>query len=554
MPRTYQLTSKLHSLLIITAAVGSFMSQPAAAANLSVDGTGQVLLYPYFTVEKGQQTAISIVNTSEAGKAIKVRFLEGYNGRQVFGFNLYLAPFDVWVGSVLAGSAVAASGSAPPAAIRTDDSSCTVPAISAQSVNFQIDQFTGVNNDSGPDTQARTREGYIEVIEMGAVLPLIFNTNYLTILPNGTFAAMQHGVDGQPISCASIRSAWVQNASASNEPTLLQASNNYQGVFGELALDSNDVSAPSGGLFGSGAIIEPQAGSIISYPAEAIDGFRISAMHTGPSHSQPTLNSAEPISHVIANGELVTSHWRAASATGGSTDVGSSIDAVSALLQARAISNEFMTDSSIGGNSEWVVTLPTRRFYVDTRYGAVLPTPTTAVMPYRNAFTRRFDNGAMVENNRGFACESVVTGFRDQASRSPSGGTLEPFFLPPGSPLPNSYCYNTQIVTINQVGGTDPSNIFGSKLALNFAVSSALGAGTMTAGTMTVDVGKLTFAITSPMRTLRNSINGHQWQGLPSIGFWAVRQQNEKQKFGGAFAHKRVRSCVIANGGKCGAN
>ncbi len=549
------MTFKLPSLLIITAIAASFMSQPAAAANLSVDGTGQVLLYPYFTVEKGQQTAISIVNTSEAGKAIKVRFLEGYNGRQVFGFNLYLAPLDVWVGSVVAGSAAAGSDAAPPAAIRTDDSSCMVPAISAQSVNFQIDQFTGVNNDSGPDTPERTREGYVEVIEMGAVLPMKFDANQFIVIPNGTFTAMQHGDGGAPASCASIRAAWpVRSAIAPNEPTLLQDANNYQGVFGELALDSNDISAPSGGLFGAGSIIDTQAGSVIGYAAEAIDGFRISAMHTGPGHSQPTLNSAEPISHVIANGELVTSHWRASISTGGNADSGSAIDAISALLQARAISNEFMTDPSIGGNSEWVVTLPTRRFYVDTRYGAVLPTPTTAVMPYRNAFTRRFDNGAMVENNRGFACESVVTGFRDHASRGPSGGTLEPFFLPPGSPLPNSYCYNTQIVTINQVGGTDPSNIFGSKLALNFAVSSALGAGTMTAGTMTVDVGKLTSSITSPMRTLRNSINGHQWQGLPSIGFWAVRQQNAKQQFGGAFAHKRIRSCVLANGLKCGVN
>ena len=303
---------------------------------------------------------------------------------------------------------------------------------------------------------------------------------------------------------------------------------------------------PQAAFFGSGAIIDTQAGSVISFVAEAIDGLRITAMHTGPRHSQPTLNSAEPIPHVMANGERVTSLWRASNATGGNGDLGLAIDVISALLQARAISNEFMTDPSIGGNSEWVVTRPTRRFYVDTRYGAVLPTPTTAILPYRNAFTRQFDNGSMVENNRGFACESIVTGFRDHSARAPSGEIIDILPAPPGSPLANSYCYNTQIVTINQVGGTDPSNIFGSKLALNFAVSSEAGTSTVTAGIMTVDLVKSTSATTSPIRTMRNSINGHQWQGLPNIGFLAVRQQNAKQKFGAAFIHKRVKSYINA--------
>lgn len=47
------------------------------AVNLNSDGVGQVLVYPYYTVNNGLNTLISVVNTSDRTKAVKVRFLEG---------------------------------------------------------------------------------------------------------------------------------------------------------------------------------------------------------------------------------------------------------------------------------------------------------------------------------------------------------------------------------------------------------------------------------------------------------------------------------------------
>src|SRR5450432_4672902 len=72
----------------------------ASAVNLNPDGLGQVLLYPYYTVNSGQNTLLSVVNTTAIGKAVKVRFLEGYNSREVLDFNLFLSPFDVWTAEV----------------------------------------------------------------------------------------------------------------------------------------------------------------------------------------------------------------------------------------------------------------------------------------------------------------------------------------------------------------------------------------------------------------------------------------------------------------------
>ncbi len=72
----------------------------ASAVNLNPDGLGQVLLYPYYTVNAGQHTLLSVVNTTDVGKAVKVRFLEGYDSREVLDFNLFLSPFDVWTANV----------------------------------------------------------------------------------------------------------------------------------------------------------------------------------------------------------------------------------------------------------------------------------------------------------------------------------------------------------------------------------------------------------------------------------------------------------------------
>src|SRR4029078_12287723 len=92
----------------------------AGAVNLNPDGLGQVLIFPYYPVRGGHGTVLSAVNPHDEGKAVKVRFLEGYNSREVLDFNLYLSPFDVWVAQVY----YTGTG----ARVATADNSCTVPA------------------------------------------------------------------------------------------------------------------------------------------------------------------------------------------------------------------------------------------------------------------------------------------------------------------------------------------------------------------------------------------------------------------------------------------
>ena len=71
------------------------------AVNLNPDGLGEVLIYPFYTVNGGNDTLLSVVNTTDSVKAVKVRFVESKNSREVLDFNLYLSPYDVWTGAVI---------------------------------------------------------------------------------------------------------------------------------------------------------------------------------------------------------------------------------------------------------------------------------------------------------------------------------------------------------------------------------------------------------------------------------------------------------------------
>src|SRR5215475_6506282 len=117
-------TMRTSICIAVAAALGA--ATTAEAVVLNPNGTGQVLIYPYYTVNAGFGTLLSLVNATDRGKALKVHVREGYDGRDVLVFNLYLSPFDVWVAQIFDTSA---DGSGP-GALATNDNSCTVPAFS----------------------------------------------------------------------------------------------------------------------------------------------------------------------------------------------------------------------------------------------------------------------------------------------------------------------------------------------------------------------------------------------------------------------------------------
>jgi hypothetical protein len=171
---------------------------------------------------------LSVVNSTASAKAVKVRFLEGKDSREVLDFNLYLSAHDVWTAGVLPTS--------DGAGVVTFDKSCTVPVVSStvsSPTPFVNYAYTGTNADGGDTSLDRTREGYVEIIEMGDV--------------TGATATAATHVGGVPPCTAAALIAPIA-------PT-----NTVLGT---------------GGLFGTMTIINVNASAETGYDAVALEAFR----------------------------------------------------------------------------------------------------------------------------------------------------------------------------------------------------------------------------------------------------------------------------------------
>src|SRR5574337_1616624 len=112
---------KKKSLCAALAGIGALgVAGAAQAVNVNGNGLGQVLIYPYYTARNdaagnAYNSLLSVVNTTNSVKSVKVRFLEGQNSREVLDFNLFLSPHDVWtaaIGATGSGGASVASSDA----------------------------------------------------------------------------------------------------------------------------------------------------------------------------------------------------------------------------------------------------------------------------------------------------------------------------------------------------------------------------------------------------------------------------------------------------------
>jgi len=282
----------------------------AQAVSVNPDGLGQVLIYPYYTVREqvvgaSFNSLLSVVNSSASAKAVKVRFLEGKNSREVLDFNLYLSAKDVWT--------VAVIPTTGGAAIFTADKSCTSPVVSSSSttptefVNFA---YTGSAADGADTSLDRTREGYVEIIEMGNLI--------------GTTAAAVTHSSGVP-ACSPLSGA------------------------------SSDTVVGTGGLFGGMTLINVLQGEDITADAVALDGYSNIPQFSGGASTLPTLQNVNPKTSVVTTGtSTFITDWSAS--TNGA-------DAVSAVLMHDNVYNEFVLDAATKSGTDWIITMPTKTFY-----------------------------------------------------------------------------------------------------------------------------------------------------------------------------------------------
>lgn len=518
---------KLKQSAIAAAVVSALGMTAAQAVEMSQSGTGQVLLYPYYTTQGTNSTLVTVVNTTAVGKAVKVRFREAKASKEVLDFNLYMSPYDVWTAAVVAD---AASGGAK---LLVTDTSCTVPGI-ATAVNgsgeVAFRNYAYYNDGIGAGLD-RTREGYLEIIEMGET------DNAFDVDPSGSTVGLQTAIThsgGVPSNCTLVQNGWKTG-----------------GVF--LAGGADPLNNPTGGLMGTATVMNVDEGTDYSYDPTALNDFYYNTvnnlgLHNQPGSENPNLTDARhrtaaplDVARSLTFNEVAgaasaafTSDWHDIS--GGLPSVP---DAVSAVLMHANVMNEYSVDASLASGTDWVVTFPTKHYY------------------YTNPFAPRapFNQAGYVDTNTNAAldpaeavngsCQPVLfttlTGREEETT--PSDVDFSP--LPPTS-AQASLCWEANVVTFNN------SKVLGGVLT-NYNVNTAYANGW---GSLQFYSNALAAAPTLNSSSVAQGIElagaRDTFTGLPTVGFAVQKYVNGNlngvlSNYGGAYNHKYVNTYSINN-------
>jgi hypothetical protein len=384
------------SLYAALAGVGALGATTAAqAVNLNPGGLGQVLIYPYYTVRADANgsafdSLLYVVNSSSSIKAVKVRFLEGKNSKEVIDFNLFLSPEDVWTGAVVP------SPTTGGGRLTTVDHSCTLPPISTSQGGAGFVDFVNFAITDGADSNSidRTNEGYVEIIEMAD-----YNTG------SSVGIAVTH-VAGTPPCTSSVLTG--------TDPV-------------------NEGFSPGfapGALFGGLSLVNVPQGTDYSYDAVALDNFLAVPFtaYNPPGSILPDLSLVNPpISQVLARigntttPALFTSTWGVAPSQ--------NVDAVSAVLMHDQVLNTFVLDTVTASGTDWILTFPTKHFPAYINVG-------TGNAP--RLFQRNF-------NPLVGSCDDVSLNIFDREEFHVNTLT----FSPPPPTTVNSLCWEANVVTFN---------------------------------------------------------------------------------------------------------
>lgn len=380
----------------------------AAATVLEVNSNnvGHMLVVPYYTVQNGNMSVIHLSNTDRAnGKAVKIRFRGAANSDDVKDFQLFLSPGDVWTGAVLQG----ADGAA---VLYSADKSCTVPAIPATGTAFATARLNSVTNVNG------TREGYVEIFNMADV-PSI-KTYSSTQTAAGTvlgvagaansilYTATKHvgGVAPCSVAGSAARTLLDEIAMTNYTAGTHAASVGFGAATTGLSADWYILNlAQSTAFSGSATAIEARvaaagaagAANYVHFPqTDSGSGtFFATANKSADTYTADPLLRTLVVDQTKAGvaGPLVTPlfidlpdmstpYLAAQAPAGAATDANFPKLQAVALTQAlsrTSVSNQYALDAGITALTDWVFSMPTRRYSVAANYKAA----TTAAATYR---------------------------------------------------------------------------------------------------------------------------------------------------------------------------
>ena len=515
----------------------------AGNLTLSEGGVGHMLLVPYYSAQNNNMTVLHVVNTDSVnGKAVKVRFRGAANSDDVMDFQVFMSPGDVWTAAVTAG----ADGIAQ---VQTADNTCTVPSLGFNTPQaFTISRLNPNHTDEAK--ASGTREGYVEIFNMADIPSDKIYTVDGKTAQSALFTAIKHVNAVAPCSVAgSTAQTTLTDIALENYVLESDAANvGFNTPTGGLMGDWYIINVPETTTF-SGAATAVKAvggtgrGNFVHFPqidtsvsAASIDQFTADPpLRTRAYRTDSVLNKTGgkvSASVALAAGnydlpDMSTPYLALASyapliagynvpTVAGYTDADfyplAQAAALTNALAVSSVTNQYANDESISAKTDWVFSMPTRRYSVVANYAAVTSsTPmndsNAAYRLFSNlgkshattttgttvALTDKLDSAGSLEwftpantllatNDTGNICVTANgQRFWDREETTPGASANVPVFSPrtPGKVSAVALCGETSVLAFKSTGN--------SVLAANVA-RTTITTGTYTNGWGVVDV------------------------------------------------------------------
>ena len=368
---------------------------------LNGDGVGHHLFVPYYSAQDKNATLINLINTDQVnGKAVKVRFRGAANSDDVYDFQVFLSPGDVWTANISTG----ASGNAQ---LTTTDASCTKPAKAV--LNSTPFLTTRLDTTMSPAQKSNgTREGYIEIFNMGDIPKTAAGAGpQILDLPGATTAGV--GAGDNPLFTAIKHVSKVAPCSG-NAWTALDTTNLQYSLVANALITTPRTAGllpPTTGLMANWTIINvtnaaawtgeavavqsaltatgvPSTGNVVYWPQTGgaivgdVNTFTADpllrtanvAKFDGVNYIGDT--SAAYLAGLFDLPDMSTPYTDAANAVAPTLSPLQQARGLTEALAASSVTNEYLTDKTIVASTDWVFSMPTRRYSVAFDYAATI--------------------------------------------------------------------------------------------------------------------------------------------------------------------------------------
>lgn len=414
-------------------------------------GIGHALISPYFNAQNGNATLISVTNTDTAnGKAMKVRFRGAGNSDDILDFTVLLSPGDVW------NAMITAAAGDNPATITTFDKTCTVPQLAVGVPQPFV--TTRLTTKGGGNINNNTREGYVELFNMADIPSL-------SVYGSGPgqsalYTAIKH-VAGTPPCTSSAINAAILNTNWTSEPSAA----------------AKGLATPTTGLFGNWTIINVPQTTTFSGEMTAIRAivgtratFRLFPQ-SATAYPLPTANvTADPIlrpgsftamtaagvgSGAVANAPIQAAYFDLPdmstpffSASGAGAPEFQAAWLMMSLAVPNVI-NEYLTEPSISGKTDWVFSMPSRRYQVAMDYSPSTPQRLYTAFPGIQYFSD--GNTAINPLNASQICVAANgQTFYDREEGTKTSGAV----FSPGNISVTQFCGETSVLSFADTGNS----------------------------------------------------------------------------------------------------